>query len=207
MLKRLRKEDFENIKLRYEKRYKEHGASCETLGWKDEESQRLRFKILSEIDNLNGATLLDVGCAFGDLYRYLRNNRIKVHYTGVDIFNDFVEIARKRYPDAIFMTKNIMTEKITQKYDYVFLSGVLNTKISNNYEFAKAMMKKMYFYAKKGISANMLTDYVDFKEEDIFYYSPEKIFSFCKKLSRYVVLRHDYPLFEFTVYVYKRNDQ
>jgi hypothetical protein len=46
---------------------------------------------------------------------------------------------------------------------------------------------------------------VDFKNEDAYYASPEQIFSFCKTISRRVVLRTDYMPFEFCVYVYKED--
>ena len=49
----------------------------------------------------------------------------------------------------------------------------------------------------------MMTAYVDFREDRLFYYSPEEIFRFSKTLTKRVLLRHDYPLFEFTVYLYK----
>lgn len=199
----MKKEDFEEIRIRYEKMLEEFGPNHKALGWNNIESQKLRFKVLSEIDNLNNSTLIDIGCGFGDLYYYLYKSGIKIEYTGVEISPRLIEIAKEKYPGVNFMIKNIIFENIRRQYDYVFLSGVLNTKVSDNYSFAKKMLRKMYEICKKGMSVNMLTNYVDYKKEDIFYYSPEKIFSFCKEISRYVVLRHDYHLYEFTIYVYK----
>lgn len=202
----MNKNDFDKIIQRYKKRLEKHGRNCLALGWKDVNSQKLRFRILSEIGDLNSTTLLDVGCGFGDFYKYLKKREINIKYTGIDIYDKFIEIAKMQHPNAEFMVKNIISEEIDRKFDYVFLSGTLNTRVSKNHEFAEEMLTKMYHYSLKGISANMLTAYVDFKKRDIFYYSPEKIFSFCKTLSKYVVLRHDYPLYEFTVYIYKRSN-
>ena len=49
---------------------------------------------------------------------------------------------------------------------------------------------------------NFITDYVDFKNKDTFYTSPEKIFKIAKKFSKRILLRHDYLPFEFCIYVY-----
>ena len=49
----------------------------------------------------------------------------------------------------------------------------------------------------------MTTDYVDYKDERLFYFNPGKVFSMCKKITKRVCLRHDYMPYEFAVYLYK----
>ena len=47
-------------------------------------------------------------------------------------------------------------------------------------------------------------DQVDFRTPGLYYADPREIFEFCRtELSRHVVIRHDYPLFEFSVHVYR----
>jgi len=196
------KDKKETIK-RYEGRLEKYGVSMKTLGWKDKKQQYLRFHVLSQIDELNNSSILDIGCGFGNYYKYLIGLGLSVNYTGYDISPKLIEIAKKKNLGAKFEIKDILRDKIENKFDYVFSSGVLNARLSNNERFAKNMIRKMFQIAKKGIAVNMMTDYVDFKERHLYYYSPEKIFSFCKKLTRWVVLRHDYPLYEFTIYLLK----
>ena len=195
------KEKEETIK-RYEERLQKYGISMKTMGWKDKEQQYLRFKILSGISNLNNSSILDVGCGFGDYYRYLTELGLRVDYTGYDISLKLIEIAGKENPSAKFDVRDILTDEV-DRFDYVFSSGVLNARISDNEGFARCMIEKMFHISRKGAAINMMTDYVDFKEDYLYYYSPEKIFSFCKTLTKRVVLRHDYPLYEFTVYLLK----
>jgi len=64
----------------------------------------------------------------------------------------------------------------------------------------------MFEACNKGVAADFMSGYVDFKNKDAYYASPEEIFSFCKTLSRRVTLRHDYMPFEFCVYVYKNDN-
>ena len=47
-------------------------------------------------------------------------------------------------------------------------------------------------------------DRVDFRSPSLYYANPGEVVDFCcRELSRYVVLRHDYPLYEHTIYVYR----
>lgn len=48
------------------------------------------------------ARLLEVGCATGEFYRYLRIRHPGVHYAGVDISRAAVERARQRFPEGSF---------------------------------------------------------------------------------------------------------
>ena len=57
---------------------------------------------------------------------------------------------------------------------------------------------------RSGIAFNLITDQVDFREPQLFYADPTETLDFCRRaLSRHVVIRHDYPLYEYTTYVYR----
>jgi hypothetical protein len=49
----------------------------------------------------------------------------------------------------------------------------------------------------------MMTAYVDFQEPRLFYYHPEEIFRYAKSLTKRVTLRHDYPAYEFAIFLYQ----
>lgn len=197
--------DKEQTIKRYEECLLKFGRSVKTMGWRDEEQQKLRFVILSEIGDLQSRKILDVGCGFGDLYFFLLKRGIKVNYTGYDISPKIIELARKNYPKLKLEIKDILVDSVNEKFDYVFSSGIFNYRISNNLKFAREMIRRMFDISKLGIAVNMVTNYVDYKEKYLFYYSAEEMFKFAKGLSRYVILRHDYPLYEFTIYIYKKS--
>jgi 2-polyprenyl-3-methyl-5-hydroxy-6-metoxy-1,4-benzoquinol methylase len=159
--------------------------------------------VLTEIGNLNGCSVLDVGCGFGDLCGFLIKRGIKVKYTGYDINPKFIRIAKETYPNVRFEVRDIEECEIKNKFDWVFASGVFEFKLLAPY--VKKMIRKMFEACKRGVAVDFMSSYVDFKTEDNYFASPEKMFSFCKTLSRRVVLRHDYMPFEFCVYVYKND--
>lgn len=190
---------------RYQERLAKHGEDIKTLASGNRERQAIRLKVLSEVGDLNNCSLLDVGCGFGDFYRFLKEAGIKVNYTGYDICPDFIEISKQKFPEAQFEVKDIQTDTIRQKFDYVVSSQTFNNRLvkENNETVMKDIIRKAYELSNIGVAIDMLSTYVDFREEHLYYYNPEKIFRFCKSITKRVLLRHDYPLFEFTVYLYK----
>lgn len=184
---------------RYNERLRRYGFDPRTLGW-FKGRQRLRFHVLSEIGDLNGSSVLDVGCGFGDLYGFLTGRGLKTEYTGIDINPKFIEIAEKTYREAHFEVKDVMA--MEKSFDWVLASGLFEFKVSEE-GYVQKVLKKMFEISNKGVAANFMSSYVDFKQEDAYYADPEEIFSFCKTLTRRITLRHDYMPFEFSIYIYK----
>lgn len=50
-----------------------------------------------------GARLLEVGCATGEFYRYVRLKHPSVRYVGVDVSRVALERAREKYPQGVFL--------------------------------------------------------------------------------------------------------
>jgi hypothetical protein len=70
-------------------------------------------------------------------------------------------------------------------------------------DFVFTTITEMYAHCRRGISMNFITTYVDYKYDFLFYMSPARILDFCRKnFSRHIVIRHDYPLWEYSVFVY-----
>jgi SAM-dependent methyltransferase len=189
------------VKL-YEDRFQELGADVRTLGWKSEADQRLRFQLLCDIGDLRGATICDVGCGLGDQVDYLRERFGDFSYTGIDVSPSLVQTAAQRHPEFAFMCAD-MVEADLPRADYFLLSGALNYRVEDNEALMRTMLRKLFDAANKGVAVNFLSSYVNFERPINYHHQPEAVFAFAKSLTRWVTLRHDYPLWEFTVYLYK----
>ncbi len=199
----MKPEEKEATIRRYEERLEKYGVSAKAMGWRDKEQQYIRFVALAAIGDLNNCSILDVGCGFGDFYDFLKQKGSNVQYTGYDISSKLVEIARQKHPEATFQVRDILEEESNEKFDYVVSSGILNARLSDNEGFVKRMLKRCFELCNMGVAINMMTSYVDYQQEDLYYYSPESVFAFAKTLTRRATLRHDYMPFEFTIYLYK----
>ncbi len=62
----------------------------------------------------------------------------------------------------------------------------------------------MFLSCKCGIGLNFLTFDTTFREKKLFYMSLDELVKFLrKKISKKIVINHDYDLWEFTVFIYK----
>jgi len=197
--------DKQLINERYNQRFDNYGVDIKTLASGNIKRQKIRYNVITQVGITNNSTVLDIGCGFADYYDYLKQKGIHIKYTGYDINSNFIKICKERYPEASFETTDIQNITQTNKHDYVISSQVFNNKLvkGDNEEIIRNVIKKSYEICNKGVAIDMLTKYVDFMEDGLYYYSPEEIFKFCKTLTKRVLLRHDYPLYEFMVYLYK----
>jgi hypothetical protein len=67
------------------------------------------------------------------------------------------------------------------------------------------MLAAAYGIAEKGLGANFLTSYVDWKRDWGYYQDPGAVFDFSQReLSRFSEIRHSYYPWEFTLLAYRR---
>ena len=195
---------FDEIISFYDDNVSKHGNDIRSVAWGSKESQENRFLVFSEMTDLEGKDILDVGCGLGDLYGWLKSRFKSFNYTGVDITSSMIDEASKSYPDAEFKVQNINEiETAEPLYDLVFASGIFNRKIADHEAFVKETIKSMFSLCRIGVAFNILSTKADFFEEEEYYADPDVLLDFCKELSKKSVLRHDYMPHDFTVYLYK----
>jgi ubiquinone/menaquinone biosynthesis C-methylase UbiE len=193
------------IQERYKERLLKYGPGIQALASGTEDRRAIRFDILTEIGIKEGSSVLDVGCGLADFYTHLAANGINVQYTGIDIVPELIEAAQTKHPDLDLQFRDLQEEPFPESsFDYVVCSQVFNLGLGadKNDTLVKDMLRNMYHTARQGVAVDLLTSYVDFKQDHLHYYQPEEIFSYAKQLTRRLTLRHDYPLFEFCIYLY-----
>ncbi|MFH1387563.1 MAG: class I SAM-dependent methyltransferase [bacterium] len=205
----------------YENLLAQHGENYKALDWNSVDSQKLRYKIFKEIfiygKKAAGISILDVGCGFGDFYGFLKADstlaRNKINYTGFDISQKLIDVAKKKYPDAKFEVKDILAERYLPKYDYIFCSGALNIRlvdIDTHLDLVKEMLNRMYDLSSCGLAVNFLSEgYLPIADKEglnsgrYFYFNPEEIIHYCRFMATRYIIRHDYHPGDFTVYLLK----
>ncbi len=193
----------------YESRLSEHGPTAQGMDWKDEASQRLRFEVLCGLCDLSGLSLHDVGCGSGHLLDYLLEQSIDADYSGSDLSAEMIAAARRRHPGVSFERWDLLSEPELPTFDVLMTSGLFHVRLDQPeelwQEFVENMTRRMFALCRKGIAFNLISDQVDYRSDVLYYSDPGRVLDFCRReLSRHVAIRHDYPLYEYTVYVYRR---
>jgi SAM-dependent methyltransferase len=104
-----------------------HGETAKGVQWQSRHTQELRFEVLCRLMpvDLSPLTVVDAGCGFGDLYRYLeRHGRRPGRYIGLDAMEPMAEVARRRTGCEIRVC-DVLSARLPQADVYV-CSGAMN---------------------------------------------------------------------------------
>lgn len=198
------------FKNHYEHCFDTHGATAKGVDWRDTETANMRYqKMLNVIaDPLIKATILDVGCGFAGLLSYLNEQKLSIDYTGIDVAQNMLSHSRAVFPRNQFIEADILAYQFDRTYDYVVCNGILTQKLtasqSSMTKYMEKLIKTMFQLCNIGIAFNVMSDRVNFKVDNLFYKSPEELIKFClDNITRYIKIDHAYPMYEYTVYLYK----
>jgi len=182
---------------------KEHGeGNIRSLGWRNDNSQLLRFEALAGIGDMAGCSVLDVGCGHGDLRDYLGARYTDITYTGIDQMEEFLTVAVERYghlPGTTFLFGDFTTANLAVA-DYVLACGSLNYH-NNEPGFIYRIINKLYNTCNIALGFNLLSNILPLGI--LVAYDVDAIVNYCSKLSPNVVLHRGYTDDDFTVWVYK----
>jgi hypothetical protein len=197
----------------YSSLFKDYGYSPKSVGSENLTTKHMRYFKLSQIfSGDDHFTLHDVGHGLGHYYDFL-NSSYKdkcIAYSGSEICKDFVEFCTTKYPACKFYYRNLSEKPFPETYDYIVLGGTfyhieendpLDWKI-----FIESSLSNGFDSCNKGMSFNFITEFCDYFKNGLYYCRLDHIISFiAHNLSRFFVIDHSYPLYEFTIYVYKEN--
>ena len=174
------------------------------LGWRRVESQIKRFEVIAAVGDLNGCTLLDVGCGYGDLKEFLDQRFSGFTYIGIDQMPEFIAEAKARYeshPNTYF-TQTDFTKADFPTVDYVIASGALGYRCDDP-DFYADMIRKMYQATTQALVFNML-DASRFPHDQLLVgHDRDKIAAFCRTLSPRVTVTEGYLEDDFTVFMFR----
>jgi SAM-dependent methyltransferase len=183
-----------------------HGPTPVAVGWHDEAAQRLRFDRLARVLDDHPAdgpvTVADWGCGYGALLAHLDARGTPIdRYDGYDLSAEMLAAAPRDE-----RCRWINAAELDRDADYVFVSGTFNVRLGAPErvwaEHVRATLRALHARARRGLAFNLMTTWVDWRADELFYADPAEWLEFCcRELSRSVSLQHDYPLWEWTMIV------
>lgn len=181
----------------YETLFKKHGYSPLSLHWSNAKNQRNRFDALLGIGDLNHKSVLDIGCGFGDLLSHLKRNGIVCNYTGYDVVEDFIKVARQMHPDAPFELRNVLSDPSEKKFDYILLSG---TFAFGDLPFFQNMLKFAFEACQIAVGFNIHITH----DPRFFFISKTDVQLYCQSLQPgRIIFKENYLPQDFSCFVYR----
>jgi SAM-dependent methyltransferase len=187
----------------YSKRFRDYGEDVKSL-WGSKESQEIRFAIFCRIGELDGASILDVGCGFGDFYGYLERCNIRPKdYLGLDCVEETLAVARRRHPGAKFESWDLFDLEDAAGFDWVFGSGLFTLTGPDWNDYVSRTVKRMFSLARRGVGVNFLSSLTG-RVDGLSHYShhAETLRLLEDAVYPIVELVHSYRPNDFTVFLY-----
>lgn len=208
--------DYRDIVQHYEHCLALHGDTHLGVDWPKKEDADTRYRVMLDIakfdptsSEIADPSLLDFGCGAAHLLTFMQGHgRNQWRYAGLDLSEKFVDLCRQKFPESTFYCGDVLKEQIAiEKVDYIILNGVLTEKRSLSFDEMLSYMQQLLItvfpLATRGMAFNVMSKQVDWEREDLFHLPMDTLAQFLTKtLSRHFIIRNDYGLYEYTVYLY-----
>lgn len=205
--------DLSSIIDHYEACLERHGDTAQGMDWPNEADLRRRYSTMAELirERADGTEILDLGCGSGMFLDFLQAEAIvpPCRYRGIDLSEKMIAVAKNNRAAASFEQRDIMAAPLPAgSADFVVMNGVLTEKRDLNQtqmtDFAQDLISHAFQTARKGLAFNVMSKNVDWERDDLFHWGLDEMSAFlCAEISREFVIRNDYGLYEYTVYVYR----
>jgi len=202
--------EYETIYKHYEKCYDRHGDNHMGVDWPDAAQARLRYRVMLGMVTGPPCTLLDLGCGLSHLYEFMTETEqyAGVEYAGLDISEKFINASKLKYPDNRYFHQDCLKTPLGVHFDYIIMNGVFTEKREMSqedmYDFFTRLLLQVYPCADRGLAFNVMSKQVDWERQDLFHLPLDDLAWFLhRNQMRNFVIRNDYGLYEYTVYVYR----
>jgi SAM-dependent methyltransferase len=192
----------------YASRLAQHGATPQGVDWNGAEShERRHAQFLRLLAADPDASVLDLGCGFGDFLRFLRASGHRGRFIGYDVAASMIEKARALYGEDHDRQWHVGARP-AEAADFAVASGIFNVRGDIPEDDWRAYVRDtidiLASAGRRGFAFNALSlsSDPDRRRANLNYADPAAMLGHC--LSRYgrsVALLQDYGLYEFTVIV------
>lgn len=177
-------------------------------GWHSLDTQQNRFQALCQPLDLINKSILDLGCGYGDLKRYidtlnrqpLTSKQHLARYIGIDQHKAFIQSARRQFihtANTEFI-KADFSRMTLPKVDIVMASGSLNY-YSREKDYLQKLIIAMYGAARDAVAFNLLDRRSFISSKLLIAHEPQEILEFCRSICVNSQLFDHYDNNDFTI--------
>lgn len=189
----------------YAEKVRRYGFDYRGLGFRTRSSQEKRFEALLALGDLDGRSVLDVGCGFGDFLAFLEECGIRARYAGLDVCAPMIERCRERFAghDAEFAVADVLDFDPGEQYDFVVASGIFGLDAPGARERIRPTIARMFAWCRSGMAANFLSARTPVPAEGRVYVDPCEALDMGFELTPAARIDHTYLPNDFTLQLFK----
>jgi trans-aconitate methyltransferase len=197
----------QRIAAYYDRLVDTYGHDPRAVDASSNESLRVRYSVLSEVGDMTGKSVLEVGCGFGDLGVFLGTRYERVRYHGIDISRRMIEEGRRLHPALKLDVGTAFGLSTPATYDFVVAQGIFYLLRDDPATRTRELLQQMFALASEAVAVTTLSAWAEAQHPQEFRIEPGAALELGHSLSQSVVLRHDYHPGDLALYVYKRDWQ
>ncbi|WP_445216636.1 class I SAM-dependent methyltransferase [Bradyrhizobium sp. Pa8] len=198
----------QQVAAHYTSKLRTHGSTSRGVDWNDLHSHELRHRqFLRLFEGAPDASLIDLGCGFGDFLRFLRLAGHRGRFVGYDVTPGMIDKARELHGEGDDRQWRVGSAP-SETADFAVASGIFNVKGDvPSAAWSSYVLRTIDVLAqtgRQGFGFNVLSmsSDPDRRRPDLYYAEPAEMLSYCvSRYGRSVALLQDYGLYEFTVIV------
>jgi SAM-dependent methyltransferase len=192
----------------YTSRLAQHGATPRGVDWNGQASQDMRHRqFLRLLDGSRDASILDLGCGYGDFLRFLRAQGYSGPFTGYDIAPNMIAEASRLHRQEANLHWRVGASPV-EVVDFAVASGIFNVKgdvpIDAWSQYVHDTIDTLARAGRRGFAFNVLSLSSDPERRapNLYYADAGEMLSYClRHYGRSVALLQDYGLYEFTMII------
>jgi SAM-dependent methyltransferase len=201
------------IVAHYEACLRQYGDSHLGVDWFNAQDAETRYRVMLELIRAPAAatvSLLDFGCGASHLLDFMGRQGVRgIDYSGLDLSPAFIALSRQKYPHTPYYCVDILeAETALPDFDYVVMNGVFTEKrtlsFTEMFAYFAAVLQKAFALTRCGLAFNVISAHGDQAWEELFHLPFDRLGAWLTRtLSHNFVIRNDYGLDDYTVYVYR----
>lgn len=205
----MRIEEMQKKTIKYLEEVYFKNSKMPKLLWNSKKSMEVEYKAISDMANLKGKSVLDVGCGYCDFYYFLKKKGIILKkYVGIDLHPQIVEVDKKQFPDLDIRCGDILNYKFKKEsFDFSVGCGILTFKIDDWEKRTEKVLRRMFEISKQGVIINFLKDREEGppKHPLSYYCKIIDTIKIVEKITPYFNVKNDYRFNNFSVILLKKD--
>lgn len=155
-------------------------------------------------------SLLDIGCARGDLFAFMKEQYedvfIDTNYYGIDNNEIIINIGKEKYNINNIHVQDFNSFKSDKKYNWVSALNYFNNPVEDQYKVLYKTVDRMFNLCTDAIVFNVITNQADIQQNQTALYAiydSGQILNHLLNVYKKVIVRADYLLGDTMFYVFK----
>jgi SAM-dependent methyltransferase len=181
--------------------------------WSSPGDAATRYRVMLDVIRSPATTtvsVLDFGCGASRLLDFiLSEGRPGIAYSGLDLSPEAIALSRHKHAGVPYYCLDVLQpDAELPGFDYVVMNGVFTERRELTVEamlaYTVAVVEAMFARTRVGLAFNVMSAHLGWELPHLFHLPLDRLAAaLTTRLTRHFVVRTDYGLPDYTVYIYR----